>query len=49
MPRPSHWGGYRLTPDRLEFWSEGAFRLHDRIVYDLEPSNGSWREQRLFP
>jgi len=49
VPRPGHWGGYRLTPDRLEFWSEGAFRLHDRIVYDLEPSNGSWREQRLFP
>lgn len=49
VPRPTHWGGYRLTPDRVEFWNEGAFRLHDRSRYELQPESGTWLEQRLFP
>ena len=47
-PRPPHWGGYRLVPDRLEFWQGRRSRLHDRIVYTLE-ADGSWRKQRLQP
>jgi pyridoxamine 5'-phosphate oxidase len=46
--RPPHWGGYRLVPDRLEFWQGRRSRLHDRIVYQLE-ADGSWRKQRLQP
>jgi pyridoxamine 5'-phosphate oxidase len=46
--RPAHWGGYRLVPDRLEFWQGRPSRLHDRIVYTLG-ANGDWRKQRLQP
>jgi pyridoxamine 5'-phosphate oxidase len=46
-PRPPHWGGYRLVPDRFEFWQGRPSRLHDRILYRLE-SDG-WRTQRLAP
>jgi len=48
VPRPSHWGGYRLVPERLELWSEGAFRLHERLVFERD-GEGPWRERRLFP
>jgi pyridoxamine 5'-phosphate oxidase len=46
--RPPHWGGYRLMPDRLEFWQGRRSRLHDRIVYTLD-ADGGWRKQRLQP
>jgi pyridoxamine 5'-phosphate oxidase len=46
--RPAHWGGYRLTPDYVEFWQGRASRLHDRIAYCLQ-SDGSWRRERLQP
>lgn len=47
-PRPPHWGGYRLVPDRWEFWQGRASRLHDRLVYSLQP-DGAWARQRLSP
>lgn len=47
LQRPSHWGGYRLKPDRFEFWQGRPGRLHDRIQYQL---NGSiWNIHRLSP
>lgn len=50
VPRPPHWGGLRVVPDRVEFWQGRAHRLHDRIVYDLvEGSPGSWQRTRLAP
>jgi pyridoxamine 5'-phosphate oxidase len=47
VPRPPWWGGYRLFPVRFEFWISGAFRLHDRFVY--EPTEESWTIRRLAP
>lgn len=47
-PRPAHWGGYRLVPERFEFWQGRRSRFHDRIVYTLQP-DGSWARQRLQP
>jgi pyridoxamine 5'-phosphate oxidase len=47
VPRPPHWGGYRLTPSRIEFWKDGAFRLHDRFLY--ERSGDAWTVTRLSP
>jgi len=47
-PRPPNWGGYRLIPDRWEFWQGRPSRLHDRLVYVGQP-DGSWLIQRLAP
>jgi pyridoxamine 5'-phosphate oxidase len=46
-PRPPHWGGYRLDPDRFEFWQGRKSRLHDRLRYRLEA--GTWIRERLAP
>ena len=46
-PRPPHWGGYRLVPDRFEFWQGRKSRLHDRLRYRLDA--GAWRRERLAP
>ena len=46
--RPMNWGGFRLVPERLEFWQGRRSRFHDRIVYTLQP-DGSWTRQRLQP
>jgi pyridoxamine 5'-phosphate oxidase len=46
-PRPPHWGGFRLVPQRIEFWQGRSSRLHDRLDYRRE--NGSWVRQRLAP
>jgi pyridoxamine 5'-phosphate oxidase len=45
---PAHWGGFRLVPDRIEFWKGGVGRLHDRILYELQPDE-SWTIKRLAP
>lgn len=47
VPRPGHWGGYRVAPRRIEFWQGRRSRLHDRLVYTL--SDNDWRIQRLAP
>lgn len=47
IPRPPHWGGYIVIPERIEFWHEGAFRLHTRVVY--QRSANGWDKQMLFP
>lgn len=47
VPRPQHWGGYRLTPDEVEFWSRRDDRLHDRIRYRRK--RGNWVADRLAP
>lgn len=46
--RPAHWGGFRLIPDRWEFWQGRPSRLHDRIEYRLQ-ADGTWLTQRLAP
>jgi pyridoxamine 5'-phosphate oxidase len=46
-PRPPHWGGYRLVPDRWEFWQGRKSRLHDRLRYRLQ--DGQWQRERLAP
>jgi pyridoxamine 5'-phosphate oxidase len=47
IPRPPHWSGFRLVPDRIEFWKDGRFRLHERVVHTRK--GGSWTVERLFP
>lgn len=49
VPRPPYWVGYKIAPIYLEFWSEGAFRLHDRLVFRRAAPDGEWRKERLFP
>ncbi len=46
-PRPPHWGGYRLVPDRWEFWQGRKSRLHDRLRYRFDA--GEWIRERLAP
>ena len=48
IPLPEHWGGFRVVPNRLEFWQGRPSRLHDRLLYDLE-ADGSWSISRLAP
>ncbi len=48
-PRPSFWGGYRLTPVEIEFWADGAFRLHDRFRWTKNSAEAAWQIQRLNP
>lgn len=47
-PRPPHWGGYRLKPERWEFWQGRKSRLHDRLLYTRQ-DDGQWLKQRLAP
>jgi pyridoxamine 5'-phosphate oxidase len=47
-PRPPNWGGFRLVPERIEFWQGRRSRFHDRIVYTRQ-ADGSWTRQRLQP
>ncbi|TDQ40010.1 pyridoxamine 5'-phosphate oxidase [Thiopseudomonas denitrificans] len=47
--RPPHWGGYRVLPQRIEFWQGRPDRLHDRLDYRLQPDSGDWSMTRLAP
>jgi len=47
VPRPPHWSGFRVVPDRLEFWFGAEFRLHERHCYELE--DGHWSRRMLYP
>ena len=47
VPRPPHWGGYRVSPQAIEFWQAGEFRLHDRFVF--VKSAAGWTAERLSP
>jgi pyridoxamine 5'-phosphate oxidase len=47
IPRPDFWGGFRLLPERIEFWSSKPFRLHDRREFTRR--DGEWTMQRLYP
>ncbi|ACK50057.1 pyridoxamine 5'-phosphate oxidase [Methylocella silvestris BL2] len=49
IPRPPYWTGYRIAPVQIEFWSDGAFRLHDRIVFRRDSIDAPWRKERLYP
>jgi len=47
VPRPPHWGGYLVVPERIEFWYGADFRLHERVEYSQV--NGAWKRQLLYP
>jgi len=47
VPRPPHWSGFRVSARRIEFWQDGAFRLHDRLVYHCQ--DAGWSTERLYP
>lgn len=48
-PRPPFWGGFCITPVEIEFWADGAYRLHDRFVWRRATPHDSWEIQRLNP
>lgn len=48
-PRPPFWGGYRIAPVEIEFWADGAFRLHDRFRFSRDPGAERWVSFRLNP
>lgn len=48
IPRPAHWGGYRVAPQQIEFWQGRPSRLHDRLRYYLD-ADGTWKIERLAP
>ncbi|MCF6320277.1 MAG: pyridoxamine 5'-phosphate oxidase [Rhizobiaceae bacterium] len=49
IPRPDYWSGFRILPLSIEFWSDGKFRLHDRIMYERAGLDEDWRISRLYP
>lgn len=50
IPRPPHWSGFRIAPVEIEFWHDGAFRLHDRVRFTRAvPGEGPWTRTRLYP
>lgn len=48
IPKPPHWGGYRLIPSSIEFWQGRPSRMHDRLLYSKQPT-GNWKIKRLSP
>lgn len=49
VPRPEHWGGYRMVPQRLEFWQGRADRLHDRFIFERDNTSANWTISRIQP
>jgi len=49
VPRPPHWSGFRLKPLLIEFWQDGAFRLHDRLEYSRGAPEAPWTTRTLYP
>ncbi|MED5564088.1 MAG: pyridoxamine 5'-phosphate oxidase [Gemmatimonadota bacterium] len=49
VPSPGFWGGYRLIPERIEFWQGRLDRLHDRLEYTKAEGEGDWTARRLYP
>ncbi|MCX8500940.1 MAG: pyridoxamine 5'-phosphate oxidase [Alphaproteobacteria bacterium] len=49
VPRPPHWSGFKLIPDRIEFWQNQEFRLHDRLVYHRPSESEAWQTESLYP
>jgi pyridoxamine 5'-phosphate oxidase len=49
VPRPPHWLGFRLRPVQMEFWRDGAFRLHDRMQFKKAAGSDLWTRARLYP
>ena len=47
VPRPSHWSGWRLVPNEIEFWVDGDGRIHERLNY--KKSNEKWSKELLYP
>jgi pyridoxamine 5'-phosphate oxidase len=49
VPRPAHWSGFRIMPLSIEFWQDGAFRLHDRVQFTRAAESEPWNRTRLYP
>ena len=49
IPRPAYWRGWRLAPLQIEFWHDGAFRLHDRVLFSRADLDAPWERRRLYP
>ena len=49
IPRPPYWCGFRITPVQIEFWKDGAFRLHDRVVFRRDSADAAWTKTRFYP
>lgn len=49
IPRPDYWSGFRVKPITIEFWRDGAFRLHDRVEFRRETTEGPWEKVRMYP
>ncbi|WP_026480155.1 pyridoxamine 5'-phosphate oxidase [Ahrensia sp. 13_GOM-1096m] len=49
IPRPEYWSGIRIIPTYIEFWKDGMFRLHDRIIFSRQDANADWDKTRFYP